>query len=186
MVSRAEIVGVALLGIALLSKGFGNREDPFILSESNFLRQGPTQANILDTLALQKEDEFQIALAPLEAQRGPLIAERKGVLGGLNNLITGFFSKFFTFRLSEGGGAEIFRFNKTKFRVSGGFGNIFGVKIGPEGPIESPRSIAVSKTINFGQTRLIDLSQQIGDINQQILDLNQSFGRNSAGNFDSL
>jgi len=46
MVSRSEIVGLALLGFALFSNRGG---DSFILSAPNFMRQTPAQNDILET-----------------------------------------------------------------------------------------------------------------------------------------
>jgi len=164
MVSRNEIVGVALLGFALLTKFRGSGDAGFIVSPSNFVRQATAQSSSI-------ENDFDSPIVPMvnnnQERIGALTAERSGILQGLNNLIVPFFRRGFSFENS----GQLVKARGFKFRTVAGSTGIFGFRAPTSAsPLNSffnqrilnnPRRVAVTQTIEFGQKRITSINEQL-------------------------
>jgi len=157
MVSRNEIIGVALVGIALFSKLQNRNGDPFIISGSNFLRQAEAQTDSFE------ETESLLMVNPNKARIDALTAERTGIIQGLNAFITPFFRNIFAFDIM----GNIKKISDKKFRVAGGGGSIFGTKTTRCNNgvcVTSPKAQAQRATFAFGKSRITAINLELDSL----------------------
>jgi len=163
MVSRNEIIaGVALLGIVLFSSRGG---DPFKLSTFSFTRQKEfVPQGSMDPITVFDFTPSQ------KIERSGLIQERAGIIEGLNNLITPFFRRFFSFNIL----GNVEKEKGAKFRVAGGSKGIFGIKParcppGAKGGVgctfdTSPGAQRKGATLKFGKDRITEINELLAGI----------------------
>jgi len=165
MVSRNEIVGVALLGFALLSKFRNNDDNGFVVNSSSFVRQASVESSII----IPPVDP---RIAEIGLEKSALVDERSGILQGLNNLITPFFRSRFKFQTS---GALLKNPKGRPFRVSAGQVGIFGFRSAQTSSASSnriinsnPRKIATEATIKFGVGRVRAINELLTGFNTEL------------------
>jgi len=164
MVSRNEIIGVALLGIALITKLRNNGDNGFIVNPLSFVRQATAQSSSDESF---EESDSAPVINPNAGQISSLKAERKGILQALNNLIVPFFRRGFSFDFL----GNVRKSPSFKFRTTAGATGIFGFRSAQTGFPKTdaiinrnPKKIATEATIKFGRTRLRAINEQLDSL----------------------
>jgi len=167
MVSRSEIVGLALVGFALLTKFRGNGDSGFIVNPSSFVRQASVESSIILPPVIPPDPR----IAEIAFEKSSLVQERTGLLQGLNNLITPFFRRGFSFDTT----GSLKKKSGFKFRVTAGSSGIFGFRSAQTSSASTnriinsnPRKIATEATLNFGVGRVREINQLLTGFNTEL------------------